>query len=175
MKHSTTVGIHHLVLVSAAGFMCSAFMHCATATEVYKWTDANGQVHFGDRLSAPSNGQKIDVKAQPANQAPAEQRESLRTAPSSTPQSQQPFPNQASRSKSTPADPSKIGPGCQDLVEKISKVKPGVNWQSLYQKFNATCPGIAYECNTYRTHPENNKCLWIERKGSNVMQTNSYE
>ncbi len=178
MKHSTTLGVHHFVLRSAAVLICTAFIQAANAAEVYKWTDANGQVHFGDRLSAPSNGKKIDVKTHPAKEvATTGPREFPRAMQPISPQFrlQKPSPIQVPKGKSKPVDPSRIGAGCQDLIDQIAKVKPGVNWQSLSQKFDATCPGISYECNTYRTHPENNKCTWIERTGSNVMQTNNYE
>jgi hypothetical protein len=147
----------------AASWVCSALIHVVNAAEVYKWTDANGQVHFGDRESAPSDSQKLDIKSQPG----PEQR-----TPQSQPQSGKPPQPQGT---STPADPSQVPPGCHDLVGQIAKVKPGSNWQSLYQKFNADCPGIAYVCNNYRTHPENNKCEWVKRTGNSVMQTNNYE
>jgi hypothetical protein len=146
------------VLRLAASLMCSLAIHGANATEVCKWTDANGQVHFGDCLSAPPNGKKIDVKVQPATPAPL--------SPPSI---------EASKGKSKSVDPSKVPAGCQDLIDQISKVKPGTNWEPLYKKFDANCHGIGYECNTYRTHPENNKCTWVERTGSNVLQTNNYE
>ena len=148
-----------LVLCLAAGWMYLA-VHVANAAEVYKWTDENGQVHFGDRQSAPENGQKLDIKSQPQSGKPSQAT---------------PAPIQLPQGKSTPADPSQVRPGCQDLIDQIAKVKPGTNWQSLYQEFNATCPGIAYECNNYRTHPENNKCEWVKRTGNNVLHTNNYQ
>jgi hypothetical protein len=152
---------HPLVLCVTACLAFSASIHVANADEVYKWTDANGQVHFGDRRSAPSNGQKVDVKSQPA----PEQR---RAQPA-------PAPSQSQQAQSKPADASQAPPGCQDLIDQISKVQPGTNWQSLYRQFNASCPGIAYVCNNYRTHPENNKCEWVRRTGNNILQTNNYE
>jgi hypothetical protein len=143
----------------AACCLCSASIDAATAAEIYKWTDANGQVHFGDRQSAPETGQKIDVPVQQPQPGSV-------AAPPSI---------QLPKGKSTPADPSQVRPGCQDLMDQIAKVKPGTNWQPLYRKFDAECPGIAYECNNYLTHPENNKCEWVKRTGNNVLHTNNYQ
>lgn len=85
-----------------------------------------------------------------------------------------PVPIQAPKGNSTPADPSQVRPGCQDLIDQIATVKAGTNWESLSESFNTNCPGIAYECNNYKSRPENNKCEWVKRTGSNLMRTNSY-
>lgn len=42
-----------------------------TPTKVYKWTDANGQVHFGDKPLA-SNAEQIEVDTRNAISAPEE-------------------------------------------------------------------------------------------------------
>lgn len=175
MKYSTAIDIPPLVLRSVAALMLAVFIHPANATEVYKWTDANGQIHFGDRLSAPANGKKIDVKSQPTSEPTEKQRGASKPPQTNSQPPSNASPSHAYKGKGKPVDPSRVAPSCQDLIDQISRVKAGVNWQSLYQKFDATCPGISYECNTYRTHPENNQCTWIERRGSNVMQTNNYE
>jgi hypothetical protein len=39
----------------------------AVATEVYKWVDENGKVHYGDR-PAGSQSEKVEVKATPPTQ-----------------------------------------------------------------------------------------------------------
>jgi hypothetical protein len=171
MNANVAMKSHPLVLCLAACLVYSALIDVVYAAEVYKWTDENGKVHFGDRLSAPSNGQKIDVKPQPMleQSTPPTQPQSG-TLPQATP-----APIQSPQSKSTPADPSQIRPGCKELIDQIANVKPGTNWQPLYQQFNATCPGIAYECNNYQTHPENNKCEWVKRTGNNVLHTNNYQ
>jgi hypothetical protein len=151
------------LLLLAACMAFTAFFPTANAADVYKWTDANGQVHFGDHLSAPANGQKIDIKSSPAPAQPAASTQPPAGRPSLEPQS-----------KSTPAEASQVHPGCKELISQIAKVQAGANWQSLYQKFDSSCPGIAYACNNYRAHPEKNKCEWVKRTGSNVLQTNSY-
>jgi len=144
----------------AVGMACCLALPGADASEVYKWTDENGQVHYGDRISSPTDAKQIKLDVQSV----------------STPASKQPSPRRSIiESKSRPADPSLVKPGCMDLINRIAKVKPGVNWEALAQEYNATCPGIAYECKRYRTHPENNQCTWIERTGGNILHTYEYE
>jgi hypothetical protein len=43
---------------------------CTTA-DVYKWTDANGQVHFGDRPPAEKPAEEITINAAPPGKDPA--------------------------------------------------------------------------------------------------------
>jgi hypothetical protein len=155
----------------------------AHAGEIYKWTDENGKVHFGDRSAAPAEGKKIDVRVQPPSSSSSEngsrpepQRPDIPPALFS-PAPPLPIPSRPSldpAKKSVPVDPARVGPKCQGLIDQIAKVPPGTPWQSLSKEFNASCPGIAYECINYRSHPENNKCTWVERSGSDVLQTKSY-
>ena len=170
MNHNIARRRYSLNLSLTICLVCSALAHAVNAAEVYKWTDANGQVHFGDRMSAPSNGQKIDIKSQPApeQRTPPAQSQSAKLPPIT------PVPIQVPKGNSTPVDPSQVASGCQDLADQIAKVKPGTNWEPLSQRFNATCPGIAYECNNYKSHPEHSKCQWVKRTGNNMVQTNNY-
>lgn len=151
----------------------------ARAADVYKWIDANGQVHFGDRVSGTAPGQKMDIKAPPPPPPPAtaEPRVSPTVAPPRTASPAGPVVpvlTPLQKGASLPVDPSQVRPGCQALIDQIVKVKPGTNWQSLYQQFDATCPGIGYECNNYRSRPEKNQCIWVKRTGGNVLQTNNH-
>jgi hypothetical protein len=160
-------------------FLLAVICCYVNAEEIYKWTDANGKIHFGDRSAAPSDGKKMDVKVQQSNRLSADQ--SDQTKPQSTNLQSRFLPPSAPQSrlglarKSVPADSAKVGPRCKDLIDEIAKVKPGTPWTSLYKEFNEACPGIAYECTNYRTHPENNNCTWVERSGTTVLQTKNYE
>lgn len=151
----------------------------AQAADVYKWTDANGQVHFGDRMPGTTPGQKMDIKAPPppAPAAIVQPRVSPTVAPprAAGPAGRvAPLLTPVQKEASVPADPSQVRPGCQALIDQIAKVKAGMNWQSLYQQFEATCPGIGYECNNHRSRPEKNQCVWVKRTGGNVLQTNNH-
>ena len=133
----------------------------AGAQEIYKWTDANGKVHYGDRAAAPPSSKKIHVQVTPPSQPPA-------VAASAT------GAQRRSPSLFVPVDPALVGPECKGLIDKIASVPAGKNWESLYRQFDSACPGIAYECVEYRSSPQNNRCMWVERSGSRVLNRRKY-
>lgn len=47
--------------------LCLLLLPGLAAAEIYRWTDANGQVHFGQRPAAPG-AQQIEVKPQVVEQ-----------------------------------------------------------------------------------------------------------
>lgn len=148
-----------LVVAALSGLSCAA----AQGQDMYKWTDENGRVHYGDRAAAPGNSQKMQVTAAPP----------LPPAPrANSPQ----LPRVGSRTqqKSMPVDPGRVAPACKGLIDRIAAVPAGKNWESLYREFDSACPGIAYECLEYQSNPQNNRCTWIERSGSNVLSRKRY-
>lgn len=157
-------------LLVAACLAASASLRLACAADVYKWTDANGRVHFGDRFSAPADGQKTDIKSSPAPAPVPVQPRATPTAPA--PAARGPVP--VAPGKSQPADAWEVRPGCKELIDRVAAVPAGTNWEALSRQFDATCPGIAYECTRFRSRPENDKCEWVKRTSGNIMQTNSY-
>lgn len=147
----------------------------ANAQEVYKWTDENGKVHFGDRSAAPADSKKITVKVQPPTAPPVAQGDQGKPKAMNNPARAAPArPGAEAAKESVPVDPAKVGPKCKGLVDQIANVKRGTPWESLARDFNDACPGIAYECVNYKAHPENNTCTWIERTGSNILHTKNY-
>ena len=148
---------------------CSMIFHGTCTAEVYKWTDKNGQVHFGDQAAAPNNSTKMDIKVAPA---PVPATKAEQTLPSGT---SSPSSPQLTEAGSRRIDSSKVKPGCYELISQISKTKRGTNWEALYDKFNSSCSGIAYECNYYKSRPEKDRCDWVERKGSNILQVYNRE
>ena len=46
----------------------------AAAGEVYRWTDAEGNVHFGDRPPDQDRAQKLDLRTRPGDAAAARRR-----------------------------------------------------------------------------------------------------
>lgn len=131
----------------------------AAAQEIYKWTDASGKVHYGDRAAAPEHSRKLPVTPAPAPAA----------APVRQPAA---APRPEARAK--PVDPARVAPSCQGLIGQIAAVPPGKNWEALYRQFDSACPGIAYECVEYRSRPRENRCSWVERTGKSVLTTNRY-
>ncbi len=58
----------------ASAFVAAVFslLHAsAPAQEIYKWTDANGKVHYGDRSAAPDSSQKMKFDPEPPRPPPA--------------------------------------------------------------------------------------------------------
>ena len=158
-------------------FVTSAFLVAAVfslfrssphAEEIYKWTDANGKVHYGDRSAAPDSSKKMNITVEPSSPPPAI------PASAATLRSPPLLPHRDSPKKSVPVDPSRVGPACKGLIDKIAAVPAGKNWELLYRQFDSACPGIAYECAEYRSSPQNNQCIWIERSGSRVLNRNVY-
>ena len=157
---------------SAASVLLAALLGplhvSAHAQEMYKWTDANGTVHYGDRAAAPEGGKKMNIAVPPPSQPPAV------PAPPSGTQPRPPPPHLDAQSTSVPVGPARVGSECKGLIDKIAAVKRGQNWEALYREFDNACPGIAYECTEYRSNPQNNQCMWIERSGNNVLNRKSY-
>lgn len=140
------------------------------AQEIYKWTDANGKVHYGDRAAAPDSSKKIKVIATPPSQPQA-----VTTAPAAGSQRRPPqMPNFDFPEKSTPVNPALVGSTCKSLIDQIGAVPAGKNWESLYKQFNSACPGIAYHCWEYQSTPQKNQCTWVERSGSSVLHRKKY-
>ena len=40
--------------------LCSLLLPCLASAEIYRWTDANGRVHFGE--AAPAGAVRVEVK-----------------------------------------------------------------------------------------------------------------
>lgn len=141
----------------------------ASAQGIYKWTDANGKVHYGDRAGAPESSKKLDVPVtapKASTPPPSLATDARRRAPAA------PSPN--SQKKSVPVAPAAVGPQCKGLVDKIAAVPAGKNWEDLYRQYQSACPGIAYECVEYQSSPQNNQCTWVERVGGGVLSTKKY-
>lgn len=57
-------------------FVCTLFLSVAAIADVYKWVDADGKIHFGDKkpqtnkvetLNLPTTGESANRTAEPAN------------------------------------------------------------------------------------------------------------
>jgi hypothetical protein len=150
------------------------------AQDLYKWTDAGGKVHYGDRAAAPENSKLLNVPSAPARApapaptAPASLPPMSSLAAPGVPNRAPPMARREAEAKSVPVAPSRVGSACKGLADKIAAVPSGTNWKSLAQEFNEACPGIAYECVEYRANPQNNQCTWIERSGGNILNKKSY-
>jgi len=149
-----------LLAAALSGALCAG----AHAQAVYKWTDADGKVHYGDRAAAPQDSKQLDVPV--AAPPPA--------APAAGPANLQRRPPPATPRQSVPVDPARVGPACKGLIDRIAAVPAGQNWEGLYRQFDSACPGIAYECVEYASSPQNDRCVWVERSGSRVLNRKRY-
>lgn len=154
-------------------FLLATLCCCAHAEEIYKWKDANGMVHFGDRTSAPSGSEKLDVRAPPPSELLSEQEggtlqehERRFGFPAA--------PDLGAGRRSVPVDPSRVGRRCKGLIDEIMKVRRGEEWKELAREFEQACPAIEYECDYFRARPESNRCTWVERTGRNVLLIREY-
>ncbi len=78
------IRLHEIRLIAAAGtavlLAATAFASAASATEIYRWVDADGTVHFGDRPPADHPVQQIQVLP-PTGAGPLAQGEDVEAAP----------------------------------------------------------------------------------------------
>lgn len=133
--------------------------------ELFKWTDASGKVHYGDRAAAPEDSKRWNVPVAPA------------TTPSLPPLSMHAplLARGDAQKKSIPVDAARVGSSCKGLADKIAAGPSGKVSQSLVRQFNDTCRGIAYECVEYRVRPQNNRCGWIEQTEGTIVNRKVYE
>lgn len=120
------------------------------AGEIYKWTDENGKVHFGDKTNAPKQSQEVVVK--PVS--------GTGTMPS---YNVKPLPVANSEQKKTETKEvdfaSEEVMKCQRLAEqfvlKASKAERG----AIGQQIRSLCPNWRFHCDTSRSQPEKNSCM----------------
>jgi len=60
MKYATEIA----ALLAAAALAASAVVPVAGAGEIYKWTDAEGNVHYGDRPSGDASEERLAIVSQ---------------------------------------------------------------------------------------------------------------
>ena len=133
------------------------------AQELYKWTDARGKVHYGDRAAAPENGVPIAVPVAPGRQP--------FPGPRPAPGNQASAPSRSqsdTQIKSSPTDRVSMSVECTSLIARIENTPGGANWKQLSRQFNETCPGIGYECQADRATPQNHRCGWIDKSAGKV-------
>ena len=158
------------------------FSLCITAQlyagEVYKWTDENGRVHYGDKHTAPQSSETINV---PESSQPGTMEEMAKT-PKKSKKLNDPVaiwgpskdvsadPKQVKwKPKGVPVDPKRVDPRCNELGQTMSDMPPGKPFKHLSDEVISLCPGVGYECRRYRTHPEDNKCIAIVRSDKDPM------
>ncbi len=143
-----------------------SLMHNIHAQDIYKWKDAEGKIHFGDRSKAPVVSKKVDIKVKEVSKTEITNQATLTTTTA---------PKLAPEKKVGGIELSKINPKCKTIIEEIEKIPMGIPWHAQYNEFNQLCPGIAWQCNVYERTPEKNLCGWIERTSNNILSKRTYQ
>lgn len=176
----------------------AALLVCASAlaSEVFKWTDEQGKVHYGDKWVAPDNSDRMEVNGESPRERRFRRQQEMRArweedmkrrneefearkreeerrqaeappAERATPGSRFKPPAFDTAPKSVPVNPKEVAAACKGLADRISKVKPGEPWVELGREFDDACPGVAYECHVYKRQPKKDKCQWVKRTREN--------
>jgi len=137
-------------------FLCST----AFATSLYKWTDEKGVVHYGDKDDSKGSAQQITT--QPAPPPPA-----VAGATAATPATQQ---NTAS------VDPGALQTClsmARSMADNSNMTPPEIRAES--KKLLDLCPGTAYQCSTYLSHPADNTCKAVQMApGGSIVSNSTY-
>lgn len=110
----------------------------ASAQGVYKWTDANGKVHYGDQGQAPGNSTTIKTPLAPAGAAAA-------GAAGATAAAAGDLPNLSTCLQMA-----------RTMADDRNPTPAGIRAQS--QQLLSLCPITAYQCKSYLRQPERNSC-----------------
>lgn len=115
------------------------------AGEIYKWTDENGKVHFGDKSNAPKQSQEVIVKPVSGTGA----------MPSTY--NVKPSQEQAKTKEGELASPEiKM---CQELAEQSVLEKSIEQKKAIMQHIISICPNWRFDCRTSPRQPQKNSCI----------------
>lgn len=184
----------HLLLIQLS--LCAGL---ACAQQVYKWTDENGKVHYGDQNTAPSKSRQVEIKdngpkQQPRAAVPAANGLPSRTAdlskPINVPAFPSPPPGMAARpdipQEPIPPIPKLIKPGMSKdpQVEKEAQcialgleiMTPGNKFpenKDRFDKIANLCPGKSVTCHFFKSDVNKNNCVLVaaDGKGPNVSRS----
>jgi hypothetical protein len=137
---------------------------CGTATAgVFKWTDENGKVHYGDKNDNTKNGTELRVKAP---EAPV-QKESASGATSS-----EKLPEQG-QATTQAANLQQCLQMARAQADKNSMSPAEIRADS--KKLLDLCPATSYSCVTYLERPEANKCSAEPMQpGGSILRNKTY-
>jgi hypothetical protein len=138
--------------------LCFVLAGTAFAQGVYKWTDDQGKVHYGDGQRAPSNGTKTTIRGSVATDNGNVQRGEGQGAPSSVSKT-------AIRGLET-SDTGNLQ-NCLAMARGMAdKKNPSpAEIRADSKALLDLCPGTAYDCVTYIERPESNDCKAVPLTG----------
>jgi hypothetical protein len=136
-------------------FLCSV----AGAEGIYKWTDENGKVHYGEKGDATKNSTQIIVRT-PHSLADGEGASGSKAGENSS--------NVATIEATTLQSCLDMARG---MVNKKNITPPEIRAES--KRLLDMCPGTAYKCVTYTKRPENNSCTAVPMVPGGSITTNT--
>ena len=131
------------------------------AQGIYKWTDAQGKVHYGDKQVAPQKSQKIaetEVKVEAPRAKPGDKENPVAEV--------QAFGNvSAERIKKCIGFASEIAriDGSKDTIKSMSRIS------NLHDKIRMTCSYTGFDCLIDDARPEENRCSPFVWNGRGVL------
>jgi hypothetical protein len=161
----------HFLLVLIA---IPSLINLSYAQGVYKWTDANGKVHYGDATMAPTKSKKIagnDVMVEAASASsaskPTENKQSGSSASTEGKSVAQAFQGLPAERIQKCSGLAKEAALIQITGENLSK---GMSKQrNLLEQIRANCTATGFDCSLSRTNPANDRCEPFAWKGKGEM------
>lgn len=157
-RHGTRQRISRFVLSMLVA--CIA-VNVVQAQGVYKWTDAQGKVHYGDKQVAPQKSQKIaetEVKVETPRVKPGDKENPVVEV--------QAFGNvSAERIKKCMGFANEIAriDGSKDTIKSMNRVS------NLHDKIRMTCSYTGFDCLIDDARPEKNRCSPFVWNGRGVL------
>jgi hypothetical protein len=137
---------------------------CGTAAAgIYKWTDEEGKVHYGDKNDNPKNGTQLKFKAP---ETPAQKEGTTGSAASEM------IPENSPATKQT-ANLQQCLQMARTRADKKSRDPSEIRADS--KKLLDLCPDTSYSCVTYIERPEANNCTAEPMQpGGSIIRNNTY-
>jgi hypothetical protein len=143
------------------------------AQAVYKWTDANGKVHYGDARQAPNNSKKIAEKDVVAEASSASSIMNSKDSKKSVPESAD---GKAEFQAFQGISAERIQK-CSRIAKEVllmqfdtsNMAKDSIRHRTLLDQIRATCTGTGFECTLSRINPKKDRCEPFAWKGMGEM------
>lgn len=170
MKKIETQTTHSPIQLQYAWFNFLVFLilvpnvfNVSYAQGVYKWTDANGKVHYGDATIAPIKSKKIagnDAFVDPASTSSTaksgDTKKPGRNAATEGETVAQAFQGLSAERIQKCSGIAKEAALMQISGENLAKGM--AKQRNLLDQIRANCTGTGFECKLSRTKPENDRC-----------------
>lgn len=132
-------------MLKMVGLWLIVFAQVVGAGEIYKWTDENGKVHFGDKTNAPKQSQEVIVK-------PVSGTGAMPSSYNFKPSQKQPTTKEGEL-----ASPEIMK--CQELAEQSRSNTSLAERKAIMQQIMSICPNWRFHCRTSRSQPQKNSCI----------------